>query len=95
MTEYKISPLSALLSEMYIYEYKTVGVINSVIYNLHFRAKFIGYVDNTLILIQGLIRQAENTIKYLNNINKQLQFILEMQINITLHFIDRTVKIVK
>lgn len=74
-------------------DYGTNYIINNIILKSHIRAYF-KYVNDTFILCRGLIRQAENMVKYLNNINKQIQFILEKRLIIpTFNFLDLLVNI--
>ena len=86
-------PLSALLSEIYMQNYETNNIINNKIYSPFIKA-YYRYVDDTFILFRGSNRQAENLVKYLNKINKNIQFTLEIQINNKLNFLDLTVSII-
>jgi hypothetical protein len=88
--------LSAFLSEIYMQNYETDYIINNKIYSSYTRyfisriKSYYNCVDNTFILIRGLNRRAENLVKYLNKIYKNIKFTLQIQINNKFNFLDLT-----
>lgn len=87
------SPLSALLSEIYMQHYETNNILNNKNYKQNIKAYF-RYVDDTFILFRGSDRQAINMVNSLNKINKHIQFTLETQINNKINFLDLTITII-
>ena len=85
------SPLSGLLAEIYLNHFEQNYIFSN---NNKFSnsVKFYNrYVDDTFILIQGSNRQIENFKNYLNGINKNIQFTLEIEENNKINFLELTV----
>jgi hypothetical protein len=86
------SPLSAILSELYMQNYESINILNHKVYKQYIIAYF-RYVDDTFILFKGTNRQAEVMVNNLNKINKNIQFTLETQIDNKINFLDLTINI--
>src|ERR1700678_1894108 len=86
------SPLSAILSEVYMQNYESINILNHSVYKQHIKAYF-RYVDDTFILFKGTDRQAELMVNNLNRVNKNIQFTLETQIDNKINFLDLTIHI--
>src|ERR1700678_399265 len=86
------SPLSAILSEVYMQNYESINILNHSVYKQHIKAYF-RYVDDTFILFKGTDRQAELMVNNLNRVNKNIQFTLETQIDNKINFLDLTTHI--
>jgi len=86
------SPLSAILSELYMKNYESINILNHKVYKQYIKAYF-RYVDDTFILFKGTNRQAELMVNNLNKVNKNIQFTLETQIDNKINFLDLTIHI--
>ena len=86
------SPLSAILSEVYMQNYESINILNHSVYKQYIKAYF-RYVDDTFILFKGTDRQAELMVNNLNRVNKNIQFTLETQIDNKINFLDLTIHI--
>jgi hypothetical protein len=60
---------------------KTIILLIKKMYKPFIKAYYRYVNDPLLILFRGLNRQAENLVKYLNKINKNIQFTLQILIN--------------
>ena len=83
------SPLSPLLSELYMTDFETNVFSNknfeSINKHVHFWAR---YVDDIFCIWTGTDRQLSQFLNILNNINDSIQFTLEMEIENSLNFLD-------
>ena len=74
------SPLSGFLADIYLHNYEEKYLFSN---NNIFTKNIISYsryVDDTFIIYNGTNRQLDNLKAYLNNINNNIQFALEMKI---------------
>ena len=85
------SPLSGFLADVYLnhYENKYIFSDNNR-YNMNI-IQYARYVDDTFIIYNGTIRQLNNLKSYLNSINNNIQFTLEVEENDSINFLDITV----
>ena len=85
------SPLSGLPADIYLNHYGN----KYLLYNINKLSgriiSYTRYVDDTFIIFDGTIRQIKNMKKYMNGINKNIQFTLETEVNNKLNFLDLTI----
>lgn len=85
------SPLSGLLADIYLNHYENTHMFSSA-NKLHNKIiSYTRYVDDTFIIFDGTIRQINNLKNYLNNINDNIQFTLETEIENKINFLDLTI----
>ena len=85
------SPLSGLLADIYLNHYENIHMFSSANKWHNKIVSYTRYVDDTFIIFNGTIRQINNLKNYLNNINKNIQFTLEVEIENKLNFLDLTI----
>jgi len=88
------SPLSALLSELYMQNYETQNIFNNEQYKPFILAYF-RYVDDTFILFKGSDSQANNFVHGFSKINKNIQFTLEFQLDNKINVLDLTLTLLQ
>lgn len=85
------SPLSGLLADIYLNHYENTHIFSSANKWHNKIVSYTRYVDDTFIIFDGTIRQINNLKNYLNNINGNIQFTLEAEIDNKLNFLDLTI----
>ena len=84
------SPLSGLLVDIYLNYYENDYLL-SMNNKLHNRIKFYKcYVDDTFVIFDGTTRQIHTLLNYMNNINTYIQFMVEIESNNEINFLDLT-----
>ena len=84
------SPISGILTEIFIHNMEQKHIIN----NNKYTNKIIywhRYVDDILLLFNANTRQVENFHKYINTVRHKLKFILEIEQNNSINFLDLTI----
>lgn len=86
------SPLSPVLAEIFMsnFEEKLFAKKNEIIKNVLFWTR---YVDDIFCIWTGTDRQLDVFLKFLNTINKKIQFTLEKEKDGVLHFLDLSMSV--
>ena len=85
------SPLSGRLAEIYMNYYENKFLLSD--YN-RFHDKIVSYtryVDDTFIVFNGTHTQVDMFFKFINDINRNIKFTMEMETNNSLNFLDVSV----
>lgn len=81
-------PLNGLLAEIYVNLYENKYVLSSC---NKFHKNIISctrYMDDAFVIFIGTRRQIEMFIKYINSVNHEISFTMELKNNACLNFID-------
>ena len=84
------SPLSGLLADIFLNNFENTYLLsphNKWQRNISFYKR---YVDDTFVIFDGTTRQANMLLHYMNNINKNIQFTLEIESDNAINFLDLT-----
>ena len=86
------SPISCFLAEIYMNHFENRHIFNNNNTYKNYIIFYSRYVDDTFIIYNGTNRQLENFKSYLNKINKNIQFTLEIESNSSINFLDLTIQ---
>lgn len=86
------SPLSGLIADIYLNYFENKFILSK--HNpLHKQITFYArYVDDTFLVFNGTNRQIDILNKYINNINKNIQFTIENEKDNSINFLDLNIK---
>ena len=78
------SPLSAILSEIYLNHYENTYLL-SANNKFHKHIKlYKRYVDDTIVIFNGTERQLHQLLTHMNGINPNIKFTIEVEYNLSL-----------
>ena len=87
------SPLSGLLSDIYINNFENKFIFTNQNKFLKNIVHYSRYVDDTFLIFNGTNRQINNFLNYINSIHKNIKFTVEFEKDNSLNFLD--LKIIK
>ena len=86
------SPLSGLLADIYLNFYENNYLLSNCNSYHDKIISYTRYVDDTFMVFNGTCRQMDMLLKYMNNINNNIKFTMEVENENCLNFLDLSVR---